>query len=388
MSFSRKEIVSTFLKKGYLIDPLAVDFFEKNTTELKAFLKSLDKKKSIPKTITVKYVNKILAKTSPKINIDVIGELVLNKKERVTVEFVVGSYTKLYEIMKKILENKMPSDLISINRVQKQKNFSLIIMVREIDFDNNTIVAEDPTGEILLKADKKIISNIKEDDILGVVCGCMGDIPQIKKIIWPDIPLKRDVKKASDAIKCLFISGLDFTNANFKKNSYDKFIDWLSKNYKELIIFILPPCFLEDALLNKYLKIIMSPTSIKTLTTQKSKILNCNAGLVSISNITFLVADDNVLKKYAFACNPKSETTSKSHIDTMVSILKRRVIQSGKDFLVLDPLPDIFVTTTKNKPAFLNYKGTTLISTGSFLGGPIFWILDLKTREINKLDFS
>ena len=81
----------------------------------------------------------------------------------------------------------------------------------------------------------------------------------------------------------------------------------------------------------------------------------------------------------------------------MMNLLKRRDIQPplaprestppSKDSLI-EQTPDIFASGGFHTPDTRNYKGVTIISTGSLIGEPVFWAMDLKTREINKLDFS
>ena len=39
-------------------------------------------------------------------------------------------------------------------------------------------------------------------------------------------------------------------------------------------------------------------------------------------------------------------------------------------------------------PTQSNYKGTTILSTGSFVTQPVFWLVNLKTREVFKIDFT
>jgi hypothetical protein len=36
----------------------------------------------------------------------------------------------------------------------------------------------------------------------------------------------------------------------------------------------------------------------------------------------------------------------------------------------------------------MNYKGTTVISLGSFVGKPVFFSVNLKTREVRKIDLG
>ena len=79
----------------------------------------------------------------------------------------------------------------------------------------------------------------------------------------------------------------------------------------------------------------------------------------------------------------------------MVNLLKRRHLSPVVDFnnidsedsYVMEEIPDIFVTNCSYRPCFKNYKGTTIICSGSFLTEPTFYLVNLKTREVIEKKF-
>ena len=56
--------------------------------------------------------------------------------------------------------------------------------------------------------------------------------------------------------------------------------------------------------------------------------------------------------------------------------------------MFIDQPADIFVIGHFHDPRIINYKGVTIISLGSFVTQPIFWAVNLKTRESIKIDLT
>jgi DNA polymerase II small subunit/DNA polymerase delta subunit B len=72
----------------------------------------------------------------------------------------------------------------------------------------------------------------------------------------------------------------------------------------------------------------------------------------------------------------------KRHLDPVFSMEKAIL----EDFLLIDPVPDIFVSFNSKSSGLVNYKGVTIISCGS--SEQICWIVNLKTRESLKIDLT
>ena len=111
--------------------------------------------------------------------------------------------------------------------------------------------------------------------------------------------------------------------------------------------------------------------------------------LVKIENkITVLICPGNNIFKYLKIW--KYITPDK----LMINLLKKRHLDPVfnkkiyKEDPFLEEIPDIFASGNFQKSIMSNYKGTTIISTGSFLSEPIFWLIKFKTRETIKVDFT
>jgi DNA polymerase II small subunit/DNA polymerase delta subunit B len=123
-------------------------------------------------------------------------------------------------------------------------------------------------------------------------------------------------------------------------------------------------------------------------------------GDVTISSPTLMKIENTIL---ILACNGelfseyKKIWKDKSSENIILNLLKKRHLSPifnlnkkiyDDDIYTVDIVPDIFVSSNFDKPGYMNYKGTTIISNGSFLLEPIYWLINLKTRETIKICFA
>jgi len=102
--------------------------------------------------------------------------------------------------------------------------------------------------------------------------------------------------------------------------------------------------------------------------------------LIEISGVKVMICEWKSIEKY------KDVWGSTENI--VVNLLKRRNLSPGRnvgeesfwaDNTFLDVVPDVFVTDNDKDVMTANYKGVTIVSAGH-------WRIDLRTREINKVD--
>jgi len=387
----KREIIKKFLAIGSQLDFASLEFFFKNQDKIDQFLQKTESKQ-LPKIITMNFLRSFLKEP----NIETLKTFSY-KKRRVSVQDTVRYFTNTYEKLRNMIAgNPDLINLISINKITTQtKNFSLIGSVREKDEENKSITIEDTTGEIEIYInDSEIFHEIVVDDVLGIVC-TKTDRPSAERIIWPDIPLRRSINKTDEDVYCLFVSGFNMGAENFNKKTYENFLEWLRKNkYDKLYIFILGGVsskkediinFFDGLPLDSF-KIFVpgeidSNTNVDVLLIKQPTILKIENKLI------FLICRGDVLSKYTKLWN---ETLNK----VMLNLLKKRQLdpvfdkQIYEEDQVLDVVPDVFVSQDSNEPSLLNYKGTTILTTGSFASTPSFWLMNLKTRETIKIDFA
>jgi len=376
----RSKILKEFLGCGYQLTNDALDMLSKNPLITERFLKLVDRK-TTPTTIDVAFINNFLNNTH-------LG------KESLTPNDYTNMFVKRLDIIKNIFsEKKELTNLISINKISPRTNkFSIIGMVKEKDEHGKTILLEDQTGEATIETeDEFVLNEIIEDEVLGAVCeNTDGGI--IGNIFFPDIPLKREINKTKEDNYCLFISDFHMDSDSFKKDSYEKYVSWLEKQKEKFIIFFVGDISsnikdVEQLLSDTperhkfyFIKGEVDPSEVKYITSPHSfQIDDVNIFLMHNQNIDF----------YKSLWGPLDKTLTtllkKRHFDPF---FKPEKTSDKKDVYMLEKTPDIIVSAHSHSPSNTNYKGTTILSTGSFISQPIFWLINLRTREIFKQEFS
>lgn len=321
-----KDIIRTFLDMGVQVSSEALVLIKNNPGPI---INEIKNTKPKPFIITRDYVSKILDsyKYDNK-DTHTIKTFSIEKKP-IKIEDYVKHFISRYEKMKDIiLENKLEK-LISINKINDNTtNFSIIGIVREKT--TTSLILEDPTGEIEIFFEgliKQKLSDIETDDIIGITCKKISGKYQAANIVFPDIPLNREIKKTKEDMKILV------TNKEEK---------------------------IDDA-------ILIMPDKIERPTFEE------------IKNIKVLLVPKTFFK----------DIDQKINSDILQKILKKRHLYPlflpnlsfGDDNMVIEEIPDIVISNLEPK-IYKNYKGTTIISlpdsTSSFL-------INLKTREVQEI---
>jgi len=393
----KQEIIRYFLEKGYQLDLASLDFFSRNLGKIDTFLEKMENTEK-PSIITLDFINSIL---KTEMSVDVIRTP--RQLKKASVQDFVQYFSNRYEKLRNIVIKRLNStNLISIGKISpKTKRFSIIGLVKEKNNEEKSIKIEDPTSEVSIFFEDnsdQTFEQIVLDEVIGITCE-KDDIIRAKEVIWPDIPLERKIAKTENGVFCLFLSDIHMDNKEFNKKSYEKFLEWINKlDYDKLYVFVLGYvsskkqdliAFFNNLPKNS-LKIFLRGKTDPDVVVGDLKIES--PALIRLEgNVTFLLCDGTHLEQYADFW--KNYTPDK----IMLNLLRKRHINPVFDFnkkiyvedpFLLDTIPDIFASGHFHSPSFLNYKGTTIISTGNFISKPIYWLANLKTREIIKLDFT
>ncbi len=222
----------------------------KNDEAYKVFLDLLGyhtgEKKKLDKMLEeVKHEEKVNIKEE-KTNENYSSVIVLKEykdepKKRGVEDFV--EYFKLrYNLIKNLLQSRQElQGLVSINRIagkQEKEAVALIGIVhdkRTTKNGNIILKVEDPTGtiEVLINKEGKAAEagkNVVCDEVLGITGVYGGRVIFATQIIFPDVPLTKELKKCDDEACVAFISDLHFGSKLFMKKEFLEFIDWLNGN--------------------------------------------------------------------------------------------------------------------------------------------------------------
>lgn len=387
----KEKIIKTFLDKGCQIDPESLSFFSENPEKLDIFFERT-KNLALPAAINLSFVEPMVEQ-----EVEVLNEF----EERtsgntLTVEGLTKFFAGRYEHLKKNLAGRLELvNLISINKITpKTKKFSLIVMVKEKD--GSSLLVEDFTGETNVCVQDSAINQVVTDEVIGTVCEKENETINTKKIIFPEIPLKREIAKTERDAYALFLSDMFLD----QKNNSKKIIERIkSINCEKLYVFILGNVSSReedirnffDCLPENTYKIFLKGETDPNVK-MESNSFSSSAALIKIENkILVLICNGKMFSNY------KKIWEDQPSEGVMLNLLKKRHMNpifdfnkkiSVEDTYIIDMVPDIFVSSNFDKPGTTNYKGTTIISNGSFLTEPIYWLINLKTRETIKMDFT
>ncbi len=376
----RKEILRIFIENGLQLKKEALDFFCENEDKIGEFLEKV-KNFEVPAVIGLDFIKTVLGKS---LEVEIIKKFEKMHGE-ISVSDISLLLSKRYERISKFLERRLELiNLISISKISpRTKNFSVIGMVREKNEYENSLILEDRSGEIKVFLDENKLKNIVEDEVLLVICRRKEDSFYGEKVIFPDIPLKREIKRSKDEIKAVFISDLHLEKDT---NYLSKLIDSI-ENFD--IVFVLGDVSSKQKDIKDFFSSFNSREKI-FVKGEVDKDVDVDARVfdemvfLRIEGLDFLLIHGSLIEKYLKTFGSVSET--------LLELLRKRHLSPNFDIsvkdenLIIDPVPDIFACAHFHEPFFTNYKGTTIISTGSFITQPIYWIINLKSREILKLD--
>jgi len=377
----RSQIIKKFLDSGYQLSSDALELLVENPKKVDEFFEKANQK-TIPLIITSDFLNTFLE--------------VEAKKEKVTPEEYSSFFSKRFEAIRAIFSKRLDLvNLISINKIsQKTKKFSIIGMVKEKNPQNNAVVLEDKTGEVEIQLqDKDILNDIVEDEVLSAVCKKSDGEIFAESIFFPDVQMKREINKTKEDVYCFFISDLHMDSESFNRASYLKYIEWLEKQKEKINIFVLGDISSNVKDVEKFLSDIPKNFSVYIIKGEIDSALEPNIlpnpSIFQVEDVKLFLFHNPRLNDYISLWDSPDKAISnlvkKRHLDPIFTPESKI---SQKDAYLLDVIPDVIVAGHTHIPSTTNYKGVTILTTGSFVSQPIFWLINLRTREIFKIDFS
>jgi DNA polymerase II small subunit len=178
--------------------------------------------------------------TQEKSRVKVVFSYEEDSKERDIQDFVHHLNSR-YQTMERLLRQRQEmQNIMSISRIANKKDrehVSLVGMVidKQRTKNNNLIfMLEDHSGfiKVLVNKNKPELFNLANDIVLDETIGVVGvngdKIVFANNIVWPEIPVQRELKKSSDEVYALFLSDLHVGSNNFLEEDFNKFIKWVN----------------------------------------------------------------------------------------------------------------------------------------------------------------
>ena len=273
----RKEIVSLFLKNRALVSPDILEQLEKESAESLGRL--ISKKNSEDILVFDKNTKQRQEATSDGVNWQEIerskaffekGRLKLSQTEthiaqkptesarqnntktifsytdeskKREVQDFVKLFNHRYVAIEKLLRNRQElQSTTSIKRISSKKEregvcfIGMVTGKKQTKNNNLALTLEDPTGTINVIINKnrpelfEAARSIVLDEVIGVT-GTNGDrIVFANNLLWPEVPITKELKKSHDEAYALFLSDLHVGSKNFLYEDFNRFIKWLNGN--------------------------------------------------------------------------------------------------------------------------------------------------------------
>jgi len=469
----QNKVLSEIYNKTILVDEIldeeSDDFEEEDTLEL-------ENREEPLQTIEIKTVKgwKPLSKeyeSEVKILKDVTGK---STCEGTTQDFV-KLFRNRHDVLRKIIRSQRREmvHVIPIGRINKNlSDVQIIGIVKDIKTTVNghkRIELEDETGTTVLMALKNngevfhYASEVIVDEIIGVSgkFSKNGDLIIIQNIVFPDIKLQHDKKKADVPVYAAFLSDVHIGSNTFMNDEWNSFLRWINGNLGNLrqkevaskVKYIVLPGDLVDGIgiypgqekeltipniyqqyeaLAKQLEILPSHLTIllqpgnhdavrpaEPQPTFEKEIQDLFSGkeFIFIGNpCTFSLHGVEILSYHGQSLLDFS--TNIQHLnynqptDVMKVMLRKRHLAPAyggytplapehSDYMIIDKVPDIFVTGHVHISNIDNYRGVTLINASSWQAQTSYQkmlnfvpdsaklpIVDLKTGNATTMDFS
>lgn len=161
-------------------------------------------------------------------------------KKREVQDFV-QYFRKRYESLKKILQIRPElSNVVSINRVLNRRESDFVSIIglvsdKRVTKNGNVMLElEDPTGSIkvVVTKNKKNVYDLAKDLVLDEIIGIVGNsgdkIIFGNNIVFPEIPVNKELKKIDDEVSVVFIGDMHIGSNVFFEKEFLNFIDWLN----------------------------------------------------------------------------------------------------------------------------------------------------------------
>lgn len=175
-----------------------------------------------------------------KYPVKVLSSYNTNLKKWTADDFIEHLNSRFISLEKLLRKRQELTNLISINKLinkREKEEVSLIGMVQKKEFTKNNnliLTVEDPTGHIKVVINRNKPNLFEEslsivlDEVIAVQGVISNGVVFTNNILWPDIPINKELKKSNDECYAIFLSDLHIGSKYFLENDFMKFIRWIN----------------------------------------------------------------------------------------------------------------------------------------------------------------
>lgn len=333
-----------------------------------------------------------------------------------------------YSTIKRILAKRRElSGILPISRLKKvQRDLRFVGIINEIRTTKNghTLLEmedeEDKIQVLIMKGSRKASDSFVKDEVVGVVGSLSkdGEIVVAKEFIRPDVPLNSGMTPNTSESVLAFVSDIHVGSTEFLNDEWNRFVAWLNKDpvAKDIKYIVMPGDLVdgigiypgqEDELIiedvyaqytelaelikgiPERIKLVMMPGNhdavrlaepqpalpdeIKQLFSPKIKFVG-NPCYLQIEGRTILAYHGRSMDDFVSGVRNLAYSAPG---EIMKEMLRRRhmapiygertaLAPEQKDYLVIDTVPDIFVTGHVHACSVGEYRGIKLINASAW----------------------
>ncbi len=361
-------------------------------------------------------------------NVEILKDITGNSTCQGTINDFTKYFSSRFNAIKKMLMSRR--ELLSVMGIKKSRHvvgevkvIGIVNSVRTSKNGHKILEIEDEYDSIsvLLLKDSDVISDSTvNDEVIGVIGKTTrkGGLIVASEIVRPDIPVNKKAIRSSSQTYAVFISDIHVGSNAFLEREWNEFVKWLNKDKiakrikfmvisgdlvdgigiypgqeKELVITDIYAQYKELARLMQdipeYIEIVMMPgnhDAVRLAEPQPTfpegikEMFDPNIHFVgnpchfTLDGVKVLAYHGMSIYDYIGAIQ---KLTFENPIETMKEMLKRRhlapiyggktpIAPENEDYLVVDPVPDIFVTGHVHSIGVEKYKGTLLINASAW----------------------
>jgi DNA polymerase II small subunit len=453
------DLTDLFIKHGVLPQDEVLRYLE---TKPRGYVDELLKSSSvlILTLDDVKKYEETLARkrleTDWKSRIEVVKDITGKNTTKGEVGDFVKYFNSRFTLLKKILKRRSEFiGSVSIDEALKgsEKEIKAIGMVRDIRNVNGgrIIEIEDETGTMtLFTSDRKIMNHITLDAVIGVVAERSRTNFYARDILLPDVVVDRRVSRSEENATIAITSDVHIGSKTFMSEKWTAFIEWLgTQDTVRYVLFagdnvdgvgIYPGQEKDLAVTNVYEQYELFATELDKIDDKSKEIIvlpgNHDAVrpaepqpalseeirtlfsnnvlcvgspcFMRVCNVPIIAYHGRCMDDFIYA---NSEFTHNKPIDMMVEMLKLRhlapiyggrvpIAPESTDYMVIDEIPDIFVTGHVHSFGVGRYRSITLINGSTWQSQTDYQrmlgfqpnpgnvaLVDLKSGEISTKSF-
>jgi len=352
-------------------------------------------------------------------------------------------FTSIKRILVKRRELAGLTPIAKAKKMQRDAKFIGIINDMHITKNGHTLLEledeEDKTQVLVMKGPKRAGDSFVKDEVIGVVGSLSkdGEIVIAKEIVRPEVPVNSRMEPNGSTSVLAFVSDIHIGSSEFLSDAWNRFVDWLDKDplAKDVKYIVMPGDLVdgigiypgqEDELLiedvyeqytelaklvgniPKRIKVVMMPgnhDAVRLAEPQpalpKEIVSMFDDRITFVGNPCYLGIEGRTVLAYHgrsmddFIGSIRNLSYARP-ADIMKEMLRRRhlapiygdrtaLAPEQKDYLVIDRVPDIFVTGHVHACAISEYRGIKLINASAWQSQTAFQRMHNQTPDPAKV---